>query len=260
MLIFFRGGCLRGRKRNKMREQIYLCDDDTLFIDILKNSIQEWMALTGHEYEIKLFGQSEHMLQNLSEERGLYILDIEMPALSGMELAAQIRDRDNRAVIIFVSNHEEMVFEAIHYAPFRFIRKECLEEELPEALNAWETGKCKEKREDVISLHTKEEWVTIAVCNIVYLESNRHNLLFYCDGECYQIRAKISQYAELLHRSGFIQVNVSFLVNCSYISGIKGGKIILKNGEQIPIARGRIHDVKQRYMEFVREKAYGNSW
>jgi len=53
----------------------------------------------------------------------LLILDIDMPGISGLDLAETLRASNLNLLIIFLSNHEEFVFKAIEFQPFRYIRK-----------------------------------------------------------------------------------------------------------------------------------------
>ena len=68
-----------------------------------------------------------------NESIDVILLDIDMPHISGLQIANEIRKEIN-ITLIFVSAHDEMVFDAIQYQPFRYIRKTRLDEELPQVL------------------------------------------------------------------------------------------------------------------------------
>ena len=53
----------------------------------------------------------------------LYILDVEMKKLSGLELAEHIRTEDRNAVIIFMTNHSEMMQKAFDVQAFQYLVK-----------------------------------------------------------------------------------------------------------------------------------------
>ena len=56
-------------------------------------------------------------------EYDLVFMDIDMPELSGIDIASQLRKNNQNSDLIFVSAHPHFVFEAIRYTPYRFIRK-----------------------------------------------------------------------------------------------------------------------------------------
>lgn len=53
----------------------------------------------------------------------IYLLDIEMPGQNGIEIASVIREQDRDAIIIFITDHKEYVYEVFEVLPFRFLRK-----------------------------------------------------------------------------------------------------------------------------------------
>ncbi len=56
------------------------------------------------------------------QDMHILFLDIDMPGIDGMEIAKRLEQTERRVKVIFVTNHADMVFTAIHYRPFRFIR------------------------------------------------------------------------------------------------------------------------------------------
>ena len=53
----------------------------------------------------------------------MYLLDIEMAGTDGLKTAAQIRETDPDAVIIFMTSHSELMSEAFEVLAFQFIVK-----------------------------------------------------------------------------------------------------------------------------------------
>lgn len=50
--------------------------------------------------------------------------DLEMPDVDGLHLAAELRKEDQHTLLIFVTNHDELVFQCFQYEVFNFIRKD----------------------------------------------------------------------------------------------------------------------------------------
>lgn len=235
---------------------IYICDDDELFLKRLEKEIADWIEKEGENCTLKVYSEGGKLVSDIEKEAGLYMLDIDMPDVPGLQLAEQIRQKDSRATIIFVSNHEEMVFEAIHLAPLRFVRKERLGEELPEALMAW--NKSRKRDDSLVEVVTRQGIVYVQTGDIVYMESNRHYLMVCCVNAVYEMRGKLSDYEKRLNGKGFVRANIGYLINCRYVRALRSGKIELTSGKEITIARGRYEDVKHTYMKYVREKGNWN--
>lgn len=239
--------------------EICICDDDILFLKILRQKIAEIFAKKKKEYEIYSYSDSGELIKNRLTKADLYFLDIDMPGISGMDVAKQLINENKEAAIIFISNYEETVFEAIHYAPFRFIRKAYLETELPEAIAAWEKEhRRRRKNRMILEIKTKEGITAVPCRNIIYIESNRHYLCVKCkDGE-HRTRGKLSDYEKTLKEAGFVRAGIGYMVNCRWIKQLKTSQLTLKTDEVIAISRGRFEEVKHTYMEYVREDTDGD--
>ncbi len=237
------------------RYKIVICDDDETFIDLLSEKIEQDFVQRKIVCLIEKYSDSRKLLDNIGAETQLYFLDIDMPEINGMEIADKILAKNPHSEIIFVSNHEEMVFESFRYKPLRFIRKERMNQELQEAISAFLDKKEKESR--ILEITTREGKCCIAVDDIIFLESRQHYLKICCENENFELRGRISDYETMLEKYGFVRVNIGFIINCKYIKILKTKKIILCNGMEINIGSNRHDKVRHAYMEYVREK---NKW
>lgn len=235
--------------------KVLIYDDDILYTELLEEKISDVLQTWKINYEIEKYQDNHRLTEESMRDAELFFLEIDMPGMSGIELAENIRKENVEAAIIFISNHAEMVFQAIHYAPLRFIRKECLEEELPEALRAWWKEIIQKNKE--IELSTREGKVCIALNDIVYIESSRHYVNVCCTESAYEVRGRISDYENQLKEYGFIRVHMSFLVNCRYVKLLRPKEVLLSNGMQIHIGNKWKEEATHLYMKYVREK---NTW
>lgn len=231
--------------------RIVLCDDDAVFMEIMIEKIEKYFMEQKVSFRLKHYLDSRQLLNAIDQEDNLYFLDIDMQGVSGMELAKKILTENLKGTIVFVSNHEEMVFEAIHYMPFRFIRKGRLEEELQETLIAWSRKMV--KQEQKLEIKTREGLVYVPIDKILYLESVRHYIRVCCADGQYEMRGKLSDYEENLKDRGFVRVNAGYLVNCQHISILRTGQVVLSSKEEISISRARRDTVRHAYMKFSRE-------
>mgnify|MGYP000044137466 CR=1 FL=1 len=107
---------------------IFICDDEKRFTEVLEKRVETCLKEQGQSYEIQIFYNGIEMFQAMQKKAPeILLLDIDMPEISGMELAEQIFSSNMNTNVIFVTNRDDLVFQAIHYQPFRFIRKEKLE-------------------------------------------------------------------------------------------------------------------------------------
>ena len=191
----------------------------------------------------------------------VFFLDIDFPQVSGMELAEEVKKRYPSTILVFVSNHGEKVFEAIHCQPFRFIRKEYLKQELGEALES--IKKLQKSEERSIQLKINNQQIPVFLSNILYVESQAHYLIFHVlnrngQEEELRCRGKISEYEKALRQSDFLMPGKSYLVNCMKIDTFSMGELVICNGDRIRVSREYKDQAKSDYMEYMRRRLCGN--
>ena len=168
-----------------------------------------------------------------------------------MELASLIRDMQPDAHIIFISSMEEAVYTTFKYSPLRFIRKEYISEELPEALNAFlsDYSIC----ESTIEVNDGENVLALPIKFINYAESDKHYINLYTDTKAYTVRGKLSDYHDMFRYENIIHVNQSYMVNLKYIKKYDAASIILKNDLEINIGRKYKETFKDVFFKYKRK-------
>ena len=63
----------------------------------------------GKDFCIKKYTKPLQLMESLKEEFQIFFLDIEMPAMDGMELVDIIRRHDEKSIILYVSSHNEFL-------------------------------------------------------------------------------------------------------------------------------------------------------
>ena len=57
-----------------------------------------------------------------------------------------------------------------------------------------------------------------------------------------------------LTQYGYVRIHRSYLVNCEYIYELKNDSVVLIDGQELTMSRGRIDEVKKAYQKLVRER------
>lgn len=186
----------------------------------------------------------------------LLFLDIDMPEINGIEVCRKIRRIHNfpdTALVIFISNREELVFQTFEVHPFRFIRKNHFREELP----ALAAAICRElDRKKGVTLSIEEQHsnmvYSVNINDIMYVEVMGKYCHIITAAKKLKIRYQLSALSDMLAGYGFLQPHRSYLVNCRYIFSIENNEILLDDQTAIPVSRNRVRQVKQKFLEFTR--------
>ncbi len=116
---------------------IAICDDDTIFLSIIKNEIEVELLKNKLDFYIDTYDNSEKLLEIVNSiNYDLLFLDIDMPNITGIELVNNYFNKSDIG-IVFVSNRDDLVFDALRCQPINFIRKQHLRDELPTVIESF---------------------------------------------------------------------------------------------------------------------------
>lgn len=245
---------------------IAVCDDNEVYADKIKSLIYKYCAKQQVAADIQVYNSSES-LRNEIEDRiqegtafsagafDVYFLDIEMPGISGMELASFIHSIQVHSLIIFVTSHLEYAVDSYQLSIFRYIPKSLLQERIPDTLsNAFHYLSLQEGKSFIYTASGK--LLKIPYKEILYICKEGKNAIFYLQTGAGQflsqekIRCSLRQVYQELSKDDFIFIDRGCIVNISYIQGIKDNDLTLKNGIRLPISTTRLTETKKVIAHF----------
>ena len=110
-----------------------IVDDEPVFAGELRQYVNKICLDNRVTAEIQITDDSEFLLMN-GKDFDFVLLDIEMPKYSGIDLASKINEQkggSGKPYIIFVTNRDGLVFDALKQQPFSFVRKSHLDDLKP---------------------------------------------------------------------------------------------------------------------------------
>ena len=104
--------------------RIAMCDDEPIILDELQKFCTACYERAGISPTWLVSSDPNCFIDELEAfEPELILLDIDMPRLTGFDIAGELLQRNNRALLIFITNQESLVYETFQYKPFDFVRK-----------------------------------------------------------------------------------------------------------------------------------------
>lgn len=180
-------------------------------------------------------------------------LDIDMPGLSGMQLAEVLNDLDKKPAIIFVTAHSEYAVQAFEVAATDYLVKPVESDRLRQAIErlvpAQATGPIRIER---IPVEKAGKKLLLPVDDIFHIMAKDDYSYLHTDGERYLSTMSLSTLESRLEPQGFYRVHRRFLVNLSKVSEVVpmyGGTLLLtlkdRNKTQVPVSRRRVPALKK---------------
>lgn len=247
--------------------KVAIVDDNLDFLTQEKDLIKSYLDEQMLEYEIYTFNSSvefECRIDN-GKDSGyydLYLLDIEMPGTSGLELAQNIRCKFPDQYIIFVTAHKGYSIEGYKHRAFYYVVKSDLTKMLMEAMKLTIEEK-KEKVEPYYVIESPEYYQKIYYNDIYYIDVNKKYVYFHTKETKktkdvpFSVRDSLKNvYKELNDPESFIYVDQNCLVNLKHVMRIDVEKqsVIMRDGSEIWINKSRRKTVERAILDYWRNR------
>lgn len=239
--------------------KVAVCDDDEIVCEAICNRIYKTLQSCGLDVSCDKYVLPSLLYKNITAGSSKYdvvFLDIDMPKISGIDLAKALRKSDKPIDIIFVSNREDKVFDTFAVRPFGFIRKNNFTHDLNDTLRAYINTKVISDSQVVLKTANNSVTRTVRVSDIVYIESFRYKQYVYMsDGEQIDIHMTMKELESKLEEFDIIRVYQGYLVNLKYVQRIDRTGVVLNynNGITINISRDRVQELKAIYLSYLRK-------
>lgn len=231
---------------------VAICDDEEAIVNSYRERIKALFDYKHIEVKISTYTDGNRLIEACrKQEINLVFLDIEMPTISGFEVAETINKINEDTIIIFVTSEEQLVFRSLRYSPFRFLRKNYFAAELNEAIISVLDLYMKRNKTQLFT-SIDGELVVINIRDIKYIESNKHKVTIYSKDKELVSKVKISELEENLKEYGFIRVHIGYLVNMKYIFSVERTDILLADRTRVPMSRHRVEQVKTEFQKYIR--------
>lgn len=231
--------------------RILICDDEEECLNEMKIHVEEYMKNHYVKAEFFTTTSSKEILEN-DIPFDLALLDIQMDEADGISIAKELKKRNGKVVLFFVTAFDEYQDEAMDLHIFRFFEKplniERLYSGLDKALNYID-----EAYVDVF-LYNNGSQMRIAVEDIVYLERANRRVIIVTKDESYEARGSLEDWNNKLPHTFFYLVHKSFLVNLHYITKYSYSEIYMNNSIRISVAPRKQSEFHKYWFNYLKRR------
>lgn len=211
-----------------MNFKVAIIEDEQSASDTLLSMIDKFQSEnTTHHFEIQQFSSASQFLFDFQPSFDLIFLDIQMPGVNGMEAAKLIREKDNKVLIVFVTNMAQYAVEGYSVRAYDFLLKPInyprfsmkfarISNELSHLYN-----------DEYLTINIKRETKRIRINDIFYIEVSNHDLIIHLKDVEFIYRGTMKEIEQQLLEMHFSRCSNSFLINLKYVSGLKADTVII---------------------------------
>jgi len=199
--------------------KIAIVDDEKLATARVKRILGEL-----HYEDITAFNDPLEALESCTKTKyDVVFLDIQMPSISGLELANKILDLESSTFIIFQTAYEEFAIEAFKSGGVDYILKPTTKDSIAQALEKVERYRQNSSPQSSKKIMGKsgDKIYLIELDDIFYIKADLDEVIIKIpNAQCF-VRRKIGDMDRVLKTKNFFRIHRSIIVNVDKIKSMK---------------------------------------
>lgn len=234
---------------------VAVCDADKHCHAQIEDFFRRFEQEVKFYFQIKYFFSGEELIEYLKSNAGnpfhILIIDVVLRKMNGIETAKWIRNhQDYDLQIIFLTHDQQSMLDCFDVQPFQFITK-------PTSYDLFSI-KLLKLCEYIVSLsgryltiRTDGEYVLLKIAEVLSIKKVKDavlkNQLEISTADCqYQSKGVLNKF-RFETESPLLMIHRSIIVNIEHIHKISSNTVSMSNGDQFPIGRSYMKEVKDVY-------------
>ncbi len=232
--------------------QIAICDDNEIFRQELREYLEEYKDEKNICMELCEYSNGNDLLQ-ADIKHDIIFLDYRMEGENGLDIAKQIRMRDKKCGLVFVTAFPQFVFDSFEVQPFRFIVKPADKEKVFEAVESY-VRQMKNNRP--VSMIEDGKHITVMADDIVYIEAKGKKCRIVTKNSVYNISNTLSSLSSELPESNFYRIHRSHIINFKNVKTIRGNAVTMTDDSVLSVSRSKIREFRMHYFDYVKDNYF----
>ena len=230
--------------------KILICDDDALFLELLKKNVME--AAGERLGEIRTFVEKEQIEGYASEhpnEACIVFLDVELGEKNGVESAKRILNNQPNSQIVFVSAHDKYYLDVYEVDHVFFLKKPLEKEQLYKALDR-AGSKLESAKKDEFVVVNKKGALKLGLNEILFFEKEKRKIHIHTTMDVITYYGKFDDMEQQLDER-FVRCHKSYIVNISKVIKMGNRKFYFAGEKVVPISKSYYPDVRDLFLDYL---------
>ena len=229
-----------------------VCDDQDKELETLAALLDTWQRERKTPLRWRSFRSAGQLLEAARRERfTLYLLDVIMPGMDGMEAAQEIRSFDAAADLVYLTSSPGFAYESYSVRALEYLLKPITPRLLFPLLDRLALRE--QRPQEGLTLKTGSMLVRVPFSQLAYVEVNGKHLYFnLTDGQVREVAAPMREYeGQLLQRPEFMRIHRSYIVNMMQIEELSSTGVHTFSGKDLPVSRLLYPQLQKDYMQLL---------
>lgn len=234
---------------------IALCDDNALQLDMLVSFIADYCQKSKGKTEYKSYNSGKQLLDEQGPDfADIYILDMLMPEVNGMEVATTLRRLGCTSKIIFLTSSIEYAAASYDVNAYYYLIKPFDSIKLSTVLNNAVSEILREK--SCCTLKNRQGEIKINFSDILYIDMDDRIPQYHLkDGRVASgstLRCSFKEaVADLLEVDCFCMCGASIVINLDHISSFTGESVVMSEGSTIYPPKSSFVELKRSWKSYI---------
>ena len=235
---------------------IAVCDDNTMHNELMTDLLDEYANRRQAAVRHSIFTSGNSLLENVSTHGGydIYILDMIMPELNGMDTAARLREMGDAGKVIFLTSTLEYAVESYEVQAFYYLLKPVDTEKLYTVLDR-AAAVVAQNESAAFNLRTRNGEKRIMLDHLMYVDVTNRCLQFHMDdgtvSEGMTMRVTFREaVGELLEDERFHLCGSRAIVNLSLVDTVGREETRFRSGEIFFPAKSAVGDLHAAWLRY----------
>ncbi|MCF0146792.1 MAG: response regulator transcription factor [Clostridium sp.] len=235
--------------------KIAICEDQDVQINLLNNHIHNWAKEKDTKISIDTFNSAEEFLFEWSDynKYDIIFLDVNLSKMSGVELSNIIREKNTKIDIVFVTGLFKYALHGYRVRALQYLIKPIKITDLYYCLDTTLDRINNDEEVSSFVLETSKKVIKLDYNEIYYFVMFSPYIDIHTNSEKITVRKNISEIEMILPNEYFVRCHRSYIVNIKHIKSIVKNNIMLENGVNIPISRGKYKEVNETFINYICE-------
>lgn len=228
--------------------RIAICDDNGKFLELFEDKFNRYCEKHSIQVMLHCFSDSDLLMEQIEEKKSfdVFILDIEMPVFSGIDLARAVRESLSSAIIIFLTAYETFAKDGYGMNVSNYLLKSHLDEDLENVLEQMFFQLKKMDMDKVYTISNQRKFIKMLQKDIIFVYKEGKNVVFSLEGEKEEWeRITLQEVLQRMNNPDMLMVDRGHIVNLHHIKSIDDDKIVMDNRKVLRTSRNHIRSLKK---------------
>ncbi|SFG46988.1 two component transcriptional regulator, LytTR family [Lachnospiraceae bacterium C7] len=218
--------------------RVAIVDDSLSELNDLSKYLRTFSQETKESMTVDKYEDGNVFLKNYSNQYDLVLLDIDMPKISGIDVARKLREMNEDVVLMFVTAMTQYALAGFEVDAIDYVIKPVSYPDFALKLKKAKRYIEMNRNDTPLLLQTKEGIINISVKDVLYVESALHYCIYHTSDKEYKVRENISSAEQKLAPYHFARCNAGYLVALKHVESIVKDEVYV--GDYVlKISRGK---------------------